>query len=74
LGNIRQYTWVITGHFQGPVCEIDAEKPVNIRIFTATVACQHRTTDCGEGEGGTVTPIARDCLFERSRRLPSLHR
>ena len=48
-GNIHQYARVVRGHFQGPACEIEALGRVRIRIFTATVAYQHRTTDCSEG-------------------------
>ena len=71
-GNIHQYARIVTGHFQGPAREIEAFTPVQIRIFTATVAHQHSTTNCSERECGSVMRIVHNRLFEEAERVGGL--
>jgi hypothetical protein len=72
LGGICQDARVVAGHFQGSPGEIGALQTVHLRIFAPTVTDQPITAECGPGECGPLTRIARDRLLHRTQRLRDL--
>ena len=71
-GGIGKGARIVAGNLQGAPGEIGALAAIRLGVLARTIGTQPLTADRGPSEGGPVTRVALDRLFEETERCGDL--